>query len=365
MPRTFLPVSALLALGLTLSPICASPALAAPPLPALNIDVNQTSVSGISSGGFMTVQFQVAHSSIVQGAGVVAGGPYACAQGDVTRAVSQCSCTGKPLVQCQVTDSSTDVPGLAAQVSDLATKGAIDAPSNLARQRIVTVSGAKDTLVPPAIARQLDAFYAAVGVPAAQLSAVSLPNAAHTMPTSAYGIACGKEDSPYIGKCGYDSAGAILQWIYGTLKPAGSKPAGTFSEFDQRRYVPEARRDYTGLKSGMDGTGWLYVPNACRKGERCRVHIVLHGCKQGQSYMPLRPPPDGGLYNGTLFVKHTGYDRWADNNHLVILYPQALTVPGNPNGCWDWWGYTGQDYATREGVQIRTLRAMVDALAGQ
>ena len=360
-----LPARALAAAGVVLATLV-SPALqAAPPLPALNIDVNQTSVSGISSGGFMSVQFQVAHSSIVAGAGVVAGGPYACAQGDTTRAVSQCSCTGKPFVACQVTDHSADVPTLTDKVKTLAAQGAIDAPSHLARQRIVTVSGAKDTLVPPAIAKQLDAFYAALGVPAAQISPVSLPNAAHTMPTSSYGIACGKEDAPYIGKCGYDSAGAILQWIYGALTPAGARAAGSFSEFDQRRYVPEERRDYTGFKSGMDATGWLYVPNSCRKGERCRVHIVLHGCKQGQSYMPLRPPPDGGLYNGTLFVKHTGYDRWADNNHLVILYPQALTVPGNPNGCWDWWGYTGQDYATREGVQIRTLRAMVDALAGQ
>ncbi len=33
-------------------------------------------VSGISSGGFMAVQFHVAHSSTVGGAGVVAGGPY-------------------------------------------------------------------------------------------------------------------------------------------------------------------------------------------------------------------------------------------------------------------------------------------------
>ena len=110
---------------------------------------------------------------------------------------------------------------------------------------------------------------------------------------------------------------------------------------------------------------WLYVPATCAAGNACRLHVALHGCKQGQSYLPLTPPPGGGLYNGTTFVKNTGYDRWADNNHLVILYPQALTVPGNPNGCWDWWGYTGQDYATREGVQIRTLRAMVDALAGQ
>ena len=55
----------------------ASASLAAPPpaLPALNIAIEDTSVSGISSGGFMSVQMQVAHSAIIRGAGIVAGGP--------------------------------------------------------------------------------------------------------------------------------------------------------------------------------------------------------------------------------------------------------------------------------------------------
>ncbi len=34
----------------------------AQPLPALGTDADQTTVSGISSGGFMAVQFHVAHS---------------------------------------------------------------------------------------------------------------------------------------------------------------------------------------------------------------------------------------------------------------------------------------------------------------
>lgn len=54
-----------------------------PPLPALNIDITQTSVSGLSSGGFMAVQIGVAYSSIIKGVGVVAGGPYYCSQDSV------------------------------------------------------------------------------------------------------------------------------------------------------------------------------------------------------------------------------------------------------------------------------------------
>jgi hypothetical protein len=49
-------------------------------LPALNAAIEETSISGISSGGYMAVQFGTAWSSIVKGVGVVAGGPFYCAQ---------------------------------------------------------------------------------------------------------------------------------------------------------------------------------------------------------------------------------------------------------------------------------------------
>lgn len=334
-------------------------------LPALNIDIGRTSISGMSAGGFMAVQFQVAHSSIVTGVGVVAGGPFNCAQADVLRAIANCSCTGESGVQCAVTESSADVQSLVANAREMARQSVIDPIQNLARQRILTISGAKDTLVPPAIAHQLSAFYTALGVPLANISPVTLPDAGHTMPTKDYGISCSQETEPFIGKCGYDAAENILRWIYGSLRAPSGKPAGKFIQFDQTRYISEnkVKVDW-GTSTGLDKTGWVYIPDSCVNGEQCRVHIVLHGCKQGQSYLPRQRPPDGGLYFGATFVKNTGYARWADNNNLVILYPQAASIPfKNPNGCWDWWGYTGTDYATKKGAQIRTLRAMVDALA--
>jgi len=52
-----------------------------------------------------------------------------------------------------------------------------------------------------------------------------------------------------------------------------------------------------------------------------------------------------------------------------VLYPQAtswrrLTDPSgltaSPDGCWDWWGYAGDDaYFTRDGKQMRAVRAMI------
>lgn len=334
-------------------------ARAAPePLPALNIDIKETSVSGLSSGAFMSVQFQVAYSSIVKGAGIVAGGPYFCSQGSTLRATMQCSCTLDPThTMCTVSATSTDVPTLVSDTKQFAAKKLIDDPANLAHQRVFILAGNKDQTVPAPVAAQLSDYYSKLAVPAANLSNVRLSNAAHTMPTLDYGKGCDKEETPYLGKCQYDAAKAILSWIYGPLNEPLPKATGRFVQFDQTPFLPKNGFQWT---SGLDSSGWAYIPAACAKGEACRLHIALHGCTQGQSYLPLTPPPGGGLYYGTTYVRNAGYDRWADNNHIVVLYPQAVTIPGkNPNGCWDWWGYTDENFANNKGVQLSAIRAMV------
>lgn len=353
----------LLALLATVSVVAVADVDTPQPLPALNIDIHQTSVSGISSGGFMSVQFQVAHSSIVKGAGIVAAGPYYCAQGNVITATTQCTCTLDPMNQvCVVSPTSTNVPALVAATRNFATQNLIDDPANIAQQRVFTFTGGKDAIVPSPVVTQLQDYFNKLGLPAANLQATTLANAGHTMPTTAYGSTCPTTDEPYINKCQFDAAGKILNWIYGPLKPARTGAAkGRFIQFDQKPYAPQGGFLWT---SGLDTSGWLYVPTTCSQGQACRLHIALHGCKQGQSYLPLNPLPGGGLYYGTTFVKHAGYDTWADTNNLVILFPQAVTIPlQNPNGCWDWWGYTGEHYADKQGVQIQAIRAMVDRLS--
>jgi poly(3-hydroxybutyrate) depolymerase len=349
--------------GLAALPL-ASPAESPRPLPALNIAIGETSVSGLSSGAFMAAQFQVAHSSIVKGAGIVAGGPYYCAQNNVITATTRCSCTLEGTHNfCAVSPTSADVTTLVAATRRFAHAGLIDDPANIARQRTFLLAGGKDQTVPAAVVGQSRDYFAALGVPAENLAATTLDEAGHGLPTPAYGGACALTAEPYLIDCDFDTAGKILSWIHGPLKPArvGARQ-GRFIRFDQTPFIPRFFSFFR--SSGLDGSGWLYVPDTCDRGEKCRLHIALHGCRQGQSHLPLRPPPGGGLYFGGTFVEHAGYDAWADTNHLVILYPQAVSVPfRNPNGCWDWWGYTDQHYADKQGVQIRALRAMVDRLA--
>jgi poly(3-hydroxybutyrate) depolymerase len=349
----------LLAVLLFLPRICAGQAF--PPLPALNIDINETSISGLSSGAFMAAQFEVAHSSIIKGAGILAGGPYYCAQDDVVRAISLCTCYLDPAHSvCFVSATSAEVPTLEQRTRSFFADRRIDDPRNLANHRVYVLSGGKDRLVPSPIAQQLADYYRRFSV--AALQSVSKPGLSHTMPTTDFGTACDVSRTPYIAKCGFDAAHDVLAYVYGALQPKqNGKLGGRFIEFDQAPYV---HRGAFLWAVGMDRSGWLYVPKACANGERCRLHVALHGCKQGQSYLPLDQPSSAGLYYGTKFVRHAGYVQWADTNHIAVLFPQAVSIPNlNPNGCWDWWGYTGDDYATKGGVQIEAIRAMIDQLA--
>jgi hypothetical protein len=57
---------------ISVSPLAAEPVA----LRGYNAAIGETSISGISSGAFMAVQFATAWSSVVKGVGVIAGGPF-------------------------------------------------------------------------------------------------------------------------------------------------------------------------------------------------------------------------------------------------------------------------------------------------
>lgn len=40
----------------------------------------------------------------------------------------------------------------------------------------------------------------------------------------------------------------------------------------------------------------------------------------------------------------------------------ARAAIGNLGGCWDWWGVTGKDFDTKEGLQLRTVMAILHDL---
>jgi len=328
----------------------------AAPLRTFNVDIAQTSVSGLSSGAYMAVQFEVAHSKIVKGAGVIAGGPYFCAQGSVGTAIAVCSCTFAPL--CRTADGATDVPALVDVTRRFEQNGAIDATSNLSTHRVYLFSGALDGKVPPPVVRDLAKYYKAF-MPQANVKLVANVRANHAMPTASFGTPCNTSETPYIARCNFDAAGEPLKWIHGSLQPARTgRLGGTFVEFDQAEFLSDP------TAHGLDTSGWLYVPASCSAGHECRVHVAFHGCRQGQHFSALSLPfaPIGAPF-GKTFVEHAGYNRWADTNRIIVLYPQAVATLTNPQGCWDWWGYDDANYAVKAGRQIAAVRAMIDRIA--
>lgn len=310
---------------------------AADPLPALTIDLSRTSVSGLSSGAYMAGQFHVAFSSTLAGAGLVAGGPYGCAEGRLDLALNRCMRTSQ---------GEPDLAALVAKAGSLAASGAVDPLTDLADDRVYVFTGMADGTVLPSVGAKIPEFYTQAGVPAASVRLDAGVNAGHAFITENGPVPCATTREPFVNDCDLDQVRVILEHIYGPLNP----PAATVHapvEFDQAVYLsaPEGK--------GMATTARVYIPTGCVPGTTCRLHIAFHGCKQNEKRV------------NDAFTVGAGFNRWAESNNIVVLYPQTHDTSTNPNACWDWWGFTGQAYATKNGVQMAAVHRMMLALAGQ
>ena len=340
------------------------PAQADNKLAGYNAAIGESSISGISSGAFMAVQFATAWSSVIKGVGVVAGGPYWCAKADNTGGFwtwvwDYRNAVANALGPC-MQGPLADLSPLFAKAEANSASGAIDSLQLLRRQKIYVFSGYNDRIVARSSTDAAVAFYRRYlgDADRGNLFYQTAIGAGHSMvvATRTAGVNdCEKNQSPYIDACDpYDQAGIILQHIYGPLnKPGPGSLSGTLKSFDQSAYTSSAP---TWLSLAQ--TGYVFVPKACQDGEACRVHIALHGCLQDEGHVQRD------------FIERSGYNAWADANRLIVLYPQTTTsswYPWNKNACWDWWGYVSynDDYVTKAGLQIKAIKAMLDAVTSR
>jgi len=335
------------------------------------------SISGLSSGAFMTVQLHLAHSASFAGAGIIAGGPFRCAEifrpGDMMTAED--ACIENSLYICMnplIPQVSPDAQKLAAMAQETAKAGRIDAVTNLADDRLYIFTGSADDVVDSDVVARTRKFYELLGVKPANIRYVDSVPAGHSIITD------NPEDSdlstnqpPYINNGGFMQSHDILRHIYSDLQPAADSLAGQLLRFDQTEFFADAWD-----RASMSQFGYIYIPSNVSAGrvKEPRVHIALHGCKQGYNYTDYvngradiaNQPPYGNRYFTT-----TGYNHIAESNDIIVLYPQAEGTDNdtvqNPDGCWDWWGYTSSnpqapDYYSREAVQINAIHAMLDRL---
>jgi len=231
---------------------------------------------------------------------------------------------------------------LLAYARQASESGAIGDLEDIAGDPVWLFRGANDVVMHPDVTGAAHEFYAELE---AQVSVVvdEVP-AAHGFPTLDTGVACDVRELPFLNACNYDAAGELLQTLYSDLQPRGNA-ASELTEVPQPG-APAAT---------MLANALAYIPESCRAGEPCGMHIAFHGCQQSTAFV------------GDAFAKGAGYNEWAETNKLIVLYPQvdsSRIAPLNPMGCWDWWGYTDENYATKAGPQIAVVRAMIDLLAG-
>ncbi|MBV2167322.1 MAG: PHB depolymerase [Bdellovibrio sp.] len=306
------------------------PTPASPPLGSWNIDKSAVSISGVSSGAFMAVQMGVAYSREFMAVASVAGGIYWCSEGDPQRAKSVCM--GKP----QEVDSQVQI----AKARDLASQQSIDPVGALSRQNIYIFASPKDSVIHPANSEKLSEFYGAFIAPTKIKIETSLESA-HGFPTLNSGISCGMGFLPWILKCNFDLAGEILQSAYGTLQPRG--------DFIPQHLMKYSQAEFGDEKTPLFKDAWVYVPETCAQGARCRLHVALHGCQMNPDFIQDK------------FATIAGYNEWAETNGIVVLYPQSAKIPkDNPYACWDWFGFTGPDYMTKSGTQMSALKKMIE-----
>ena len=366
---------------------------AAPALPAKG-DPKQVSISGISSGAAMAVQYAVAHSGTLSGVGAIAGPGWACAQGRVSQALNTCLCTRET------------PPSTLEQARKLAASGGIDKlasgrPTALSRA-FVFHSADDATVRAPSGEASIAFLQGFIGQP----PTVDRGNASDGSDHAGHGIlspggtdSCttSPKDSSYVRRCGdEDNARDLLRALFPQVPFDASRrtqdiPASELQAFDQNPFIdevlatrptiaPDALWWYTWPyrsdrrnRLDMADTGYLYVPPSCRAtGTRCGVHVALHGCKQDVK----------------AFAITTGYLHWAELYRQIMVFPavrqgsspvsescSAGAVPSladsawiqpNPNGCWDWWGYLdGTDrtrYLTRSAPQMQVIERIVRAL---
>ena len=317
-------------------------------LQGYNVEKNQNSISGLSSGAFMTVQLHLAHSGKFVGAGIIAGGPYRCVESFRDTALGAEDAYAVNALYICMTPLTPGTAPNAERLADLARRtaatGRIDPIANLTDDRLYIFTGSRDEVVSSVVVNSTRQFYENLGVRSDQIKYIDTVPAGHSIITdNVEDSPLGTNRPPYINYGGFMQSHDILRHIYGDLKNPSEHLSAELIRFDQSVFLGDDV-----AYASMGDFGYVYIPEAVQRGATARgVHIVLHGCKQGYSYINYASglatvesqPPYGNRYMTT-----TGYNHLADANNIIVLYPQATgdddNKAQNPDGCWDWWGYT-------------------------
>jgi len=261
--------------------------------------------------------------------GVVSGGPYYCSGGSY-----------KGSLDCMNHPEKIHIDKIYEFIQAQEEAGTIDSTAYLKTGSALIFTGAKDPVVIPPIGKLGYETYKKF-MDNDNIIAEFSVEAAHTWPTDGLGGDCLKMG---IGNCHYDAAKKIFTLAYGELNPRKDMIRENMKYFYQRNYTSDLASTY------LAGLGFVYIPNSCQQDSSgCNVHISLHGCKMGWDV------------EGDYFIILTGLNEWAETNNIIVIYPQITGEEpfySDIDGCFDYWGYTGEDFALKTGAQMKAIYQM-------
>ena len=243
----------------------------------------------------MAHQFHLAHSDRIVGAGILAGGPYACPaidnywcdwtwygwglDGDLCQALYVCTSYVRseslnPFMRSWLYFGPPGHQFSLERARQAAASGRIAPLEGLSGDRVWLLAGGADEVVPQGVMEDLSALYGELllAAGAGDLALVTPEKLPHAMPVDLPDQPddCPRDGPPFINDCSLDAAGQLLTHIH--RLPAGPEhdpppdawSADSLFSFDQTAFF-----DGSDPSVSLGATGHLYVPERCRAGERC------------------------------------------------------------------------------------------------
>lgn len=283
--------------------------------------------------------------------------------------------------------------------------GLIDKAKNLKSQKVYIYHGDNDSVVDPQMQTRLEEFYVQNGVEKKQIKIKKLVGG-HNFPTNKKNLnACDNQSVPYVSSCKFNVAQDMLQHLTGKKLLTGSANLKNLYRVDQNLEPQNEalkQAEWKAPAQSLAPYGYLYASEKCLNSpSSCEVHVALHGCEMSDSFdtafdkryqdqvaqtqvVGMRTEAQRNVFTPTSwpvieerqikygalkFAMLSGYIELAENNDLIVLFPQTWITtenyPYNPKGCWDWFGATGSDYATNKGAEASWLSQYIQNISKQ
>jgi len=323
-----------------------------------NIDTKKVTLSGLSGGGSFAEILHLTYSSHFSGIGIFSAFFYRC--GNYSKTIEEhyakCGNPGGYPTKGFKPNTKLSNPNLAVKnAKEYADAKLIDPLNNLRHQKVFIWQGTIDVYTTPNNGLSVLNIYEPY-LDSKEQVYTKIQYANHHLPTINRGTNCPMQSDPtkdaFIGKCQYNGVYNMLDFLLPqntVVSPENQKSKLTnLKEFDQSEFFHGIGNSTT---IGLADVGFIYVPSNCTSTKnKCYLHFYFHGCFLTFSEV------------GTKHIVQSGFLEVAEANNIIVVFPMAKVTPANTGGCFDFFGYTGSNYAMKTGKQITIIQRILERL---